>query len=165
MKTEIKDLEVLEKYLSEDELKEVAKQVAYESFRNSMGSGNPHNKSNIDFYAKYGAYEAVKQHISEGEFREEEFVEELKEKVSKIIKGLGWYEIPLQEVVQEVVEERKEEVRNRVDEVWKEWVSKEEEDFGSLYSSISRSGADYISEYIIETFENSLKDKFQKNKD
>ena len=165
MKTNIKDLEVLQKYLSEEELKEVAKQVAYESFRNSMGSGNPNNKSNIDFYAKYGAYEAVKQHITDGGFREEEFVDELRERVKGIIKRLSRYDVPLDSVVEEILEEKRDEVRVKVDDVWKEWVSKEEDDFGSLYSCISRSGADYISEYIIETFENSLKDKFQSKKD
>lgn len=162
MKTEIKDLEVLEKYLSEDELKEVAKQVAYESFRNSIGSGNPHNKSNMDFYAKYGAYEAVKQHITDGGFREEEFVDELRERVKEVIKGLSKYDVPLDSVVEEILEEKRDEVRVKVDDIWREWMNKDEDNYDSLYSYIKRSGAEYISEYLIETFEESIRNKLSK---
>ena len=82
----LKDLEVLQKYLSEDELKDVAKQVAYDTFRNSIGSGNVHSKDNIEFYIKHGAYEAVVQHAKENQLEDiSELSKQLNTKVAKII--------------------------------------------------------------------------------
>ncbi|HLS54065.1 MAG TPA: hypothetical protein VK031_08840, partial [Tissierellaceae bacterium] len=114
MKTNIKDLEVLEKYLSEEELKEVAKEVAYNAFKSSLGVENPFSASNLNFYTSQGAYEAVKQHITDNDFREEEFVEELRSRVSSVIKGLNYYQLPLDEVIEEVVDEKKGEIRDRI---------------------------------------------------
>ena len=103
METNIKDLEVLQKYLTEEELKEVAKEVAYKTFSGTLGNSNPHNGANIEYYVTQGAYEAVKQYITEGGFKEEEFVEGLKDKVKEIIEGLTWYRLPLDVVVEEII--------------------------------------------------------------
>jgi len=57
--TNIDDLEVLKKYLSDDELKDIAKQVAFESFRRYLGNDNPNAKENYEYYAKYGALQSI----------------------------------------------------------------------------------------------------------
>ena len=162
MKTNIKDLEVLEKYLSEDELKEVAKEVAYNAFKSSLGANNPVSRSNLNFFISQGAYEAVKQHITENDFREEEFVEELRSKVSSVIKGLNYYQLPLDEVIEEVVDEKKGEIRDRIDKVWEEVVNDESDTFNSLHDRIRYMASDYIQDYMVEIFEESLRLKFSK---
>ena len=162
MKTNIKDLEVLEKYLSKEELKEVAKEVAYDAFKSSLGVENPHSRSNLNFHLAKGAYEAVKQHITENDFREEEFVEELRSKVSSVIKGLNYYELPLGEVIGEVVDEKKGEIRDRIDKVWEEVVNDESDTFNSLHDRIRYRASDYIQDYMVEIFEESLRLKFSK---
>src|SRR5690606_28800160 len=103
--TQLKDLEVLSKYLSEEELKEVATQVARETFRNSMGVGNPHSKSNIDYYASQGAYLAVKEYAEEnGEIDFEEMSKTLNSKVNALIKGLHTYQLKYEHIIEEAVE-------------------------------------------------------------
>jgi len=56
----INDLEVLSKYLSEEELKEIAKDVAFAHFSSKLKESNPYAKSNLEFYNNFAdAYKYV----------------------------------------------------------------------------------------------------------
>ena len=126
MENSLKDLEVLKKYLSEDELKDVAKQVAYDTFRNSIGSGNVHSKDNIEFYIKHGAYEAVVKHAKENQLEDiSELSKQLNIKVAKIINSLQYYQIPYSNMVQEALEANRSTIVRKVEKVY----YKEQEDY------------------------------------
>src|SRR5690606_24111057 len=118
MENSLKDLEVLQKYLSEEELKEVAKQVAYDTFKSSIGSSNPHSKDNIEFYIKHGAYEAVVKHAKENQLENiSELSKDLNTKVARIINSLQVYNIPYTDMVKEALEANRGTVVRKVEEV------------------------------------------------
>jgi cation transport regulator ChaC len=88
----LQDLEVLERYLSEEELKEVAKDVARELFRSSLGGKNPHRRTNLDYYIGQGALQAVEEYMVD--FDKEELASNLKARTKTIIKGMSVYNLP-----------------------------------------------------------------------
>src|SRR5690554_3560336 len=94
METKIKELDVLAKYLDEQELKEIAASAAYDLFKSSIGTLNEHGKENLDYYVKHGAYEAVRQHAQENEVDMARLSKDLNTKVAKLISELRSYQIP-----------------------------------------------------------------------
>lgn len=110
----IKDLEVLQKYLSEDELKEVAREAALSYFKSRLGSQSSHAKSNLDFYIGQGALQAVLQYGAEINF--DFHAQELKEKTSKLISEMRKYDLPdtYREIAEEQIESQREEIQDRL---------------------------------------------------
>ena len=154
----LKDLEVLQKYLSEDELKDVAKQVAYDTFRNSIGSGNVHSKDNIEFYIKHGAYEAVVQHAKENQLEDiSELSKQLNTKVAKIISSLQSYQIPYSNMVQEALEANKETVVRKVEEVIKE-ACQDDDRYYQISSQVKNTIGEWIGDKLMEYLKESFKD-------
>ena len=157
MKQELKDLEVLEKYLSKEELKEVAKEVAYNAFSRHLGKANPHGKANLEYYIRWGAFEAVKKHITENEFKEEEFVDKLRVKVDRLITRLTPYDINLNEAVKKAIEIHKPYIQANVEEAVQEYFDLPQDDFNSLYSKLDRSATDMLQDFVITKFIESVK--------
>lgn len=157
MENSLKDLEVLQKYLSEEELKEIAKQVAYDAFKDSIGSGNPYSKDNIQYYIKYGAYEAVVKHAKENQLENiSELSKDLSAKVAKIINNLQSYNIPYEDMVKEALEAHRETVIRKVEEVIKDAC----QDDGKYYQ-ISSQVKDTIGEWIGDRLMVYLKESFK----
>lgn len=156
--SKVTDLEVLSKYLSEDELKDVARQVAYELFKSSIGVDNPHAKVNLEYYIKHGAYEAVVQHATEnGVVDIDELSKSLNTKVAKIITGLESYQIPYQNLITEAVQANKETIVRHVEETIKN-AMEDTEKYNSIYQQVNSS----IGEYLGDTLMNHLKESLNK---
>lgn len=157
MENSLKDLEVLQKYLSEDELKDVAKQVAYDTFRNSIGSGNVHSKDNIEFYIKHGAYEAVVQHAKENQLEDiSELSKQLNTKVAKIIGSLQSYNIPYSNMVQEALEANRGTVIRKVEEVIKE-VCQDDDKYYQISSQVKNTIGEWLGDKLMEYLKESFK--------
>lgn len=153
----LKDLEVLEKYLSEDELKNVAKEVAYNHFAKSLQEHNPYAKSNLEFYIAQGALQAVLQH---GEKLDFDFhAKELKEKTSNLIKGLQSYQLPnsYTTIAEETVEEHREEIQNRMKEKITSFVNGG--DYLSLYSTFEQKVGETMADLLYNLLEEKFKSK------
>lgn len=159
METNITDLEVLSKYLSEEELKEVAKDAAKELFRNSMSLSNPNAKSNVDFYAKHGAYLAVKEYAeANDEIDFEEMSKSLNKKVDFVIKGLKSYQLGYDHILKEVVENRREDIQRRVDEILNNLLQ-DEESYSGVYKRVEGDLGYVIAEHLMEHFKSSFNKK------
>ena len=157
MEHEIKDLDILSKYLSEEELKEVAKSVAYKAFSSHMGVSNPHNKVNLDYYAGHGAYLAVKQHLTDGEI--EEFGADLKVRVKGMIGGMQSYQLPTEfkDLVKEAVTANREVIQTKVNQLVKQFL-----DNPTKYDSAFGELTNYIGELMSELLLTSLKENLNK---
>jgi len=151
----IKDLEVLSRYLSEDELKSVAKEVAYDYFSNTLKESNPHAKSNLEFYIGQGALQAVLQYGEELNF--DFHAQELKEKTSKLIKSLQNYQLPdtYIKIAKEQIENQREEIQNRMKDMISNFVNGG--DYPSAYSTFTQA----VGEQLGDLLYNILKEKFK----
>lgn len=156
--TQLKDLEVLSRYLSEEELKEVASQVARETFRNSMGIGNPHSKANIDYYASQGAYLAVKEYAEENdEIDFKEMSKALNSKVNALIKGLQTYQLNYDHIIKEAVESRADDFKRKVDSIITQFLE-DEESYSGVYKQVERDLGYILAEHLMT----HLKESFTK---
>lgn len=157
METAIKDLEVLSKYLSEEELKDVAKQAAYDMFVRTLGKDNPHSKDNLDFYIKHGAYQAVVQHASENEVDIQELSKSLNARVAELINGLQSYQIPFEHLISEAVEANRKTIETKVNTVLEELVTDDEK-----YDSVYQQCVNGIGEHLADVVAEQLKASFTK---
>lgn len=159
METNITDLEVLSKYLSDEELKEVAKDVAKEQFRRAMHPSNPSSDSNVDFYAKQGAYLAVKEYAEENDKIDlESLSAELNKKINGVIKGLNFYQLDCNEIVKEAVENRRGDITRRVDDIITQLLA-DEESYAGVYKKVEGDLGYIIAEQFMEHLRNSFKQK------
>jgi uncharacterized membrane protein YheB (UPF0754 family) len=147
------DLEVLSKYLSEEELKVIAKEVAYAHFSKHLSESNPHSKSNLDYFIGKGALQAVLQYGTELNF---DF--HAKEKVSKLIKGLSRYELPdtYTKIAVEQIESQKEEIQSRMKELVSNFVN------GGDYPSVYGTFTEKVGEQLGDMLYSLLEEKFKK---
>lgn len=157
----IKDLKVLEKYLSKEELKEIAKSVAYDSFKSSIGSYNSRNReSNYEWYLKHGALEAVREHISE--FNAQALVGDLQDKTKRLIKSLSVYSLPdnYKTIAKEYIEENKSIIEDKMKSHITDFVNNEKEfSYGGSYNTFT----EYIGQQMTDILYNLLEQNF-KNK-
>ena len=151
------ELEVLEKYLSEDELKDVAKQVAFDYFKNNLGSQNPHRKSNLDFYLGQGCLEAVKEYGNKINF--DFHAQELKEKTSKLIAKLSDYNLPdnYKEIAKEAVESHREEIQNKMKDKISSFVNGD--DYPNMYKTFSEAVGEQLGDLLYNLLEEKFKTK------
>lgn len=153
---DIKDLEILSKYLSEEELKEVAKDVAKETFRRAMNPSNEHSKDNVDYYAKHGAYLAVKEYAEDNDQIDfKEMAESLNKKVNSIIKGLRDYQLGYDGIVNQAVENRRVDIQRRVDEILNNLLQ-DEESYSGVYKKVEGDLGYVIAEHLMEHFRKSF---------
>lgn len=154
---QIKDLEVLKKYLSDAELKEVAREVAYDTFKNAIGRNNSNSKENLEFYIKHGAYQAVVQHAKENSLEDiSELSKQLNTKVAKIISGLESYQIPYSDMIKEALSANKETVIRKVDSILEEVCSNDDS-----YDSVSHKVKESIGDWLGEKLMGYLKESFK----
>lgn len=153
---QINDLEVLSKYLSEEELKVIAKEVAYAHFSKHLSESNPHSKSNLDYFIGKGALQAVLQYGTELDF--DFHAKELKERVSKLIKGLSRYELPntYTKIAVEQIESQKEEIQSRMKELVSNFVN------GGDYPSVYGTFTEKVGEQLGDMLYSLLEEKFKK---
>jgi len=151
-KEEIKDLEILEKYLSEEELKDVAKNVAYRYFETHLGSKNPHYKDNYDFYLMRGALLAVQEHIKD--FDKDELAKEMQKKTLALIKSLKTYNLPNNyiDIARDHIVKNKKIITNKIDLLISEFVNAK--DYNKSYMTFT--------EFIGEEFANLLSTMLEK---
>ena len=156
--SQIKDLEILEKYLSQDELKEVAKEVASNYFSNSLSKSNPYAKRNLEFYIGQGALQAVLEYGDKLDF--DFHSQELKGRVSKLIKNLSVYNLPntYVDIAKEYIESNKSIIYEKIDSLMRDFVNKE--DYNTAYRTFSA----YIGEAFADLLDNLLKEKYSKDK-
>lgn len=157
MSNTIKDLEVLEKYLSEEELKEVARSVAFDAFKNSIGSINSENrKSNYEWYLKQGALEAVREHISD--FDANSLTKDLQKKTKELIQKLTVYQLPdtYQKIAKEYIENNKHIIEDKMQKIMQNFVNKE--DYNTAYSTFQ----EFIGERFGDLLYSLLEKEFKK---
>lgn len=161
MKT-IKDLEILEKYLSPDELKEVAKEVAYRQFTDSIGKQNPHAKANYEYYLKHGAVEAVREHISD--FDKETLAKDLTTKTKSLIQKLSVYNLPkdYEDIARQCIVDNKELVENAIKKHISKFVN--DEDYCNTYSTFQEKVGETMADIIYGLLEKEFKEKNGKNR-
>ena len=155
---EIKDLTILEKYLSEEELKEVAKEVAFSAMNSSLGDSNPYAKDNLDYYIKKGAFQAVLMHCDK--IGIESLSQDLEKKITKIVKSTDRYDISsyLDPLVKESLQKHKDSIDNKVSQLVTDLVNDNEE-WGSVYQQFSEFLGDVIGGMIYNVIENHFKGK------
>lgn len=156
MENKVEDLSVLERYLTADELKEVAKQVAYNCFANNLSRSNPHAKTNLEFYIGQGALNAVLQYGEELDF--DFHAKELKEKVSKLIQKLSDYSLPTtyQELAKEYVLENKEVIENKMKSLLETYIN------GTTWDSAYTTFEQKIGETMADLLYGMLEEKFKR---
>lgn len=152
----IADLKVLEKYLSEDELKGVAKEAAFQAFSNSIGKDNPHNKSNLEYYLKQGALDAVRDHLPD--LDAEELTSEMKKKTLRQIRGLKDYQLPddYRDIAREVIEQRRSEIESKVNTLIDNFLS-DQEPFGTVYTQVGERVSEAFSDIMYGIIEKQFK--------
>ena len=129
----IKGLDVLSRYLSEDELKEVAREVAKEEFSRYLREDNQYRQKNYEYFLKQGALLAIQDYITD--FDKEKLVEQFTEKISSLIKSLDKYMLPstYNEIAVEYINQNKSVITNKIDELISSFVNKE--DYDSAYQT------------------------------
>ena len=152
----IQDLEVLQKYLSEDELKEVAREAALTYFKSSLGSQNPHAKSNLDFYIGQGALQAVLQYGAEIDF--DFHAQEIKKKTSELISEMRKYDLPdtYREIAEQQIESQREEIQDRMKQLISDFVN------GGDYPNAYRTFESEVGEKLGDLLYNLLEKEFKK---
>jgi hypothetical protein len=155
MKT-LQDLEVLERYLSEEELKEVAKDVARELFRSSLGEKNPHRRTNLDYYIGQGALQAVEEYMVD--FDKEELASNLKARTKTIIKGMSVYNLPDNyiQIAKDEIEASKEMIKDKINKCINDFVNGEE------YPNSYRTFSEFLGEQFGEVVYSILGKEFKK---
>jgi hypothetical protein len=155
MKT-LQDLEVLERYLSEEELKEVAKDVARELFRSSLGGKNPHRRTNLDYYIGQGALQAVEEYMVD--FDKEELASNLKARTKTIIKGMSVYNLPDNyiQIAKDEIEASKEMIKDKINKCINDFVNGEE------YPNSYRTFSEFLGEQFGEVVYSILGKEFKK---
>lgn len=153
---QLKDLEVLSRYLSKEELKEIASEVAREAFRDSMDVDNPHSRDNIHYYASRGAYLAVKDYAEENnEIDFKEMSKSLDSKINALIKGLHIYELNYKHIINEAVENRADEIKHKVDSILTQLLE-DYESCSGVYKKVEQDLgyilADHLMAYLRESF-------------
>jgi hypothetical protein len=145
MKT-LQDLEVLERYLSEEELKEVAKDVARELFRSSLGEKNPHRRTNLDYYIGQGALQAVEEYMVD--FDKEELASNLKARTKTIIKGMSVYNLPDNyiQIAKDEIEASKEMIKDKINKYINDFVNGTEypNSYGKFYEILGEQLGDVV---------------------
>ena len=151
----INDLEVLSKYLSEEELKEIAKDVAFAHFSSKLKESNPYAKSNLEFYIGQGALQAVLQYGEELNF--DFHAQELKEKISSLIKSLQTYQLPntYTKIAEEAVENSRDAIQDRMKELISKFVN--EGEYPSIYGTFQ----DKVGEKLADLLYTLLEEKFR----
>lgn len=132
----IQDLGILEKYLTEDELKDIAKKVAYDTFIKNLGIENPYAKSNAEFYIQHGAYQAVIQHACENQIDIKELSVDLEKRVKSLIRSTDRYHLPttFNDLTTQIINEKcKPDIENKLNELLKDFIEKES--FSSIYTT------------------------------
>lgn len=157
METKIKDLDVLAKYLDEQELKEIAASAAYDLFKSSLGTLNEYGKKNLDYYMKYGAYEAVRQHAQENEVDIARLSKNLNTRVAELISELKSYQIPYEHLLDAALVANKETIERKVNSVIDRLVTDDEK-----YDSVYRACTERVGEVIAEVVTAALKNFYSK---
>lgn len=114
------ELEVLSKYLTTEELKEIAKEVAKEAFKSSIGAENPHSKENIQYFTIQGAMMAMRDAIDP---IRSELQPHFNDRILKAINGLSYYSIignktyRLDEMINNALSVHETEITKRVNKI------------------------------------------------
>jgi len=153
----IQDLEVLKNYLSEEELKEIAKDVARETFKSSLGEANPHRKSNLEFYIKQGALQAVEEYMVD--FDKTELAQDMKEKTKVLIKDLSQYQLP--DTYRKIAEETIETERTVIEDKIKYFISNfvNSDNYDSVYASFQDKVGEKMADLLYSLLESNFKKK------
>lgn len=151
----VQDLDILSKYLSKEELKEIAKQAAYDKFSSYLGKDNPNRRSNYDYYIKYGALESVREHMKD--FDVQKLTKQLENKVRDIIKNMQSYHLPdeYKEIAKQYMLDNKNIITSKIDNLLKDFVNSEG------YQSCHSSFKDYVGEVFSEILYTMLEDRFK----
>lgn len=159
MKT-IKDLDILSKYLDEDELKDIAKEVAKEAFKNNIGLQNPYRKENIEYYLIRGAFMVLYENMQDASINLQEL---FNVKIAQAIKKISLYDLQygnwsnLSQMVNSSLEPHKNAIDFRVAEIIKESYLSATNDYNDkLYTKVF----DIVGETVSELINDSLKLKF-----
>jgi hypothetical protein len=155
MKT-LQDLEVLERYLSEEELKGVAKDVARELFRSSLGEKNPHRKANLDYYIGQGALQAVEEYMVD--FDKEELASDLKARTKALIKTFSVYNLPdtYIQIAKEEIENSKQLIKDKINKYVDDFVN------GTEYPNSYGKFSEILGEQLGDVVYNILGKEFKK---
>lgn len=155
MKTEIKDLELLSKYLSEEELKDVAKNVAMEKMSVYFDEKNAHRKSNLEYYIQKGALLSVEECLSD--FDKNELVSLLKEKTINNIKSLRSYDLPrnYEQIAKDVIKENEQIIKDKMNSLISNFVNGSEWD--SMYNRFTRDLGDMFGDLLYSMLEKNFK--------
>lgn len=154
----IKDLQVLEKYLSEEELKEVAKEVAKNAMQNSLGEQNPYAKNNAEFYMKEGFLLALYKELETDQIYTSELVDKLKEKVEREIFKMSFYQLPplFNKIVEQAIAENESVIKEKINSLTSDFVNSEN------YPSAWGTFKDHIGEQLGDMLYGLLEQKFKK---
>jgi hypothetical protein len=155
--SKIEDLEILKQYLSEDELKSIAKEAAYSLFKSSIGPDNPHRKDNIEYYCKQGALLALKESMTDLDLSE--LQSEFNAKIKRLVKRIDWYNIhkEFDTMLKTAISTHEDAVKIKVNEVISKKIN-DDESHDSIYSRCQDSIADAFSGVIYLTMKEHFKE-------
>ena len=156
--SKIEDLEILKQYLSENELKEIAKEAAFSLFKSHIGPDNPHKKDNIEYFAKQGALLAMQEAMTDLDLSELQST--FNSKINSIVKKLDWWSIykEFDKPLQAAINNNKETIENKVNEVIALKVNNDSE-MDSIYSKCNESIADTFGDILYNAVELHFKKK------
>jgi len=161
----IKDLEILSKYLDEDELKEIAKNAAYDLFKGNLaiGEDSHYKKENLTYYCIQGAMLAMKSSI---EPIKSELQTDFNKKVKQAINKLSLFDLQykewsnLSEIVNASLDIHRKDIQERIDQIISEnYLSKTNNYNDKLYTAVF----DAVGEVVSNTISDALKMKYEKN--
>ena len=159
--TQVKDLEILSKYLSDDELKDIAKNAAYDLFKGSISQeDNKYAKDNISYYITQGAMMAMADAI---EPIKTELQEGFNERIIRAIKELSIYSLignktyGFDPIITDAIQAHKEAIKAKVDEIVNHVIN-DDCDSDSLYGKTQ----DTIGNVFAEMLTDMLRAKYEK---
>lgn len=151
----IKDLEVLERYLSQDELKEVAREAAKEAFSGYLREDNKYRQKNYEFFLKQGALIAIQDYISD--FDKEKLTEEFTSKISSLIKSLETYQFDsvYNEIAVSYINENKKIITDKIDSLLSDFVNSN--NYSTAYSTFQQIVGDSFGDLLNSLLEEKYK--------
>lgn len=159
--TKIEELDIVSKYLDQDDLEQIAKQAAYDLFKDTISiKNNKYARDNIEFYITKGTMLAMTQEL---EPIRKELQSTFNKKVLKAVEKLDSYDICKEEygftkILKDVIEINKPIIEEKITSILSELVNNDEA-WGSIYSKVQTSIGDIFADVILSLIEGKYKSK------
>lgn len=155
----VKELEVLEKYLCEKDLREVAIRVAYDAMKDSLGKENPYAKTNAEYFMREAFLQGINKHLGNDTVFTSEIIEISKKKIKKQISSTQRYQLPrrFDELVEKAIESNEDKIKEKINSIADDFVNSD--DYFSAHQRFTDAIGQNVGDLIYSLLEENFKKK------